>query len=139
MKTKRTITGLLVALLMVPFAYALEIKFGSGKQMYLNHANPQRGTYDIVAHMVLIKNDSNERITLQNVDYSFLAGNRIVEEKHLDVTDLVSATTEVLDLEFARNKSARSKVEMAQGKSSLRHISTALTRRRHKSSDLLIA
>jgi hypothetical protein len=56
---------ILAIFLLSESADALEVHFYPGKALYLNDANTSYGTYDVVAHLILVKNDSNEKVILE--------------------------------------------------------------------------
>src|ERR1041385_6661027 len=77
---------------------ALEVRFYPQNPLYVNQANAQHRTYDVVAHMVLIKNDSNERVVIEKVDYQYFEGDRLLEEKQFIAQDLIGSTNELLEM-----------------------------------------
>lgn len=91
----KVIFVLFSALLFSMTANALEVKFYPPKHLYLNAANPGRGTYDVIAHLISVKNDSNEKITLEGLDLQLLAEQRIFQEVHLEAGALVKAAREL--------------------------------------------
>jgi murein DD-endopeptidase MepM/ murein hydrolase activator NlpD len=87
--------GIFLTLATAGNARALELKFYPGDQLFLNAAEPNRGTYDVIAHLLVVKNDSAEKITLNNVDLQIKNDAGIIQEIHLDIADLIDATKEV--------------------------------------------
>jgi murein DD-endopeptidase MepM/ murein hydrolase activator NlpD len=79
-------------------ANALQVSFYPGDQVFLNDANARRNTHDLIAHLLVVKNDSNETITLKQLKYQLFAGDRLVQEVYLSTEDLVLDTAELIEL-----------------------------------------
>jgi murein DD-endopeptidase MepM/ murein hydrolase activator NlpD len=92
---KRILLAICVAFISTSGASALELKFYPGDRLFLNVAEPNRGTYDVISHLLVVKNDTGEKITLNNVDLQLKNDAGVIQEIHLDVADLIAATKEV--------------------------------------------
>ncbi len=89
---------LLMYVLFVSKAHALEARFHPGKHLYLNEANREHNTYDLIAHLVVIKNDSMEPVKLEKVRYQLFAGEELLQELHVPAESLVKATAELVGM-----------------------------------------
>lgn len=76
-------------------ANALEVQFYPSDRLFLNEAEGRRGTYDVIAHLLIIKNDSMEPITLEKLDLQFNDDDSIIQEVHLNVKDLLGPTKQL--------------------------------------------
>ncbi len=91
----RILIATCVALIFSNSAWGLELKFYPGDRLFLNEAEPSRGTYDVIAHLLVIKNDSSEAITLNDVDLLLKNDSTVIQEIHLDIPDLINATQQI--------------------------------------------
>ena len=93
---RNTLARFIVNFLLAGSAYAMQVQFHPATQLYLHEANPQTGTYDVVAHLVLIRNDAAEKMTLGKVDYRFYAGEQMIQEIHVYPDQILAATNELI-------------------------------------------
>ncbi len=80
---------------------ALEMKLHPGGPLYLNQTNPEQGVSDLVAHLVIVKNDSNQKITFEGLKIELLNGNQLVQQVQIDSAQLIAATKELSDMQKA--------------------------------------
>jgi murein DD-endopeptidase MepM/ murein hydrolase activator NlpD len=92
---QRVQIAIFVAFIFTNNAWALELKFHPSDQLFLNEAEARRSTYDLIAHLLVVKNDSNEPITLNTVDLQVKKDNGVIQEVHLDVADLIHSTKQI--------------------------------------------
>ncbi len=97
-KIMKPLLYILAILLLTHSVDALEVRFYPEKSLYLNDANPRYGTYDVVAHLILVKNDSKEKVVLEKLDLALYADQQILQQVHLNPENLVNATKELLEL-----------------------------------------
>jgi hypothetical protein len=94
----KTFVYILAILLLSESADALEVYFYPGKALYLNDANTKYGTYDVVAHLILVKNNSNEKVVLEKLNLAIFSDQRVLQEVHINPEEMVKATKELVDL-----------------------------------------
>ncbi len=94
----KTLIYIFAILLFSCAADALEVRFYPGKALYLNDANPRYGTYDVVAHLILVRNDSKENVILEKLNLAVFAEQRLLQEVRLNPEELAIATKELMEL-----------------------------------------
>ncbi|HSE43074.1 MAG TPA: M23 family metallopeptidase [Acidobacteriota bacterium] len=92
---KKITCAVLFVLAICQSGWALQLQFYPADRLFLNDAEARRNTYDVIAHLLVISNDSDEEITLRNVDVTVANGASVIQEIHLAIADLVSATNEI--------------------------------------------
>ncbi len=90
--------AIFVSFIFVNGVSALELKFYPSDQLFLNEAEARRQTYDVIAHLLVVKNDSNEPITLTNVDLQIKKDNSVIQEVHLDLANLIASTKQIVGM-----------------------------------------
>jgi Peptidase family M23 len=98
MKLLKAIGVAVISFFITYSLFALDVRFYPEKPLYLNIANGQKQAYDVIAHMVIIKNDSKEKCLIENVDYRYYANDKLIEEKHLPSSVLIAATNDLLQM-----------------------------------------
>src|SRR5215510_12603197 len=78
---------------------ALEVKLHPGGPLYLNLANPDQGVSDLVAHLVVVRNDSGQKIKFEELKIELLNGDHVIQQVHIDSAQLIAATQELSQMQ----------------------------------------
>lgn len=93
---------ILLGIFVLFFSYgvdALEMKLHPGGPLYLYQSNPNQGISDLVAHLVIVRNDSNEKVTFEELKIELLNGNQLIQRVHIDPAKLIASTKELSDMQ----------------------------------------
>lgn len=78
---------------------ALEMKLHPGGSLYLNQVSPDQGVSDLIAYLVIVKNDSNQKVTFEELKIELLNGNQLIQQVQIDSAHLIAATKELSDMQ----------------------------------------
>jgi murein DD-endopeptidase MepM/ murein hydrolase activator NlpD len=78
---------------------ALEVKLHPSGQLYLNPANPETNVSDLVAHLVIVKNDSSEKVTLEKLQIEISDDKQLIQEVIVEPAQLLAATKELSEMQ----------------------------------------
>lgn len=95
---KNILLGIFVLFLIHP-VNALEVKLHPGGPLYLHQANAEQNVSDLVAHLVIVKNDSNEKVTFEGLTIELKNDNQLIQQIHVDPAQLIAPTKELSDMQ----------------------------------------